>query len=312
MGANSTAPRLLALAAAVGVCWFMINWYLTLSACGMLAVCLQTPLLLPHSAVAERVGAYFQTSLQHAYAAQVALTAFRRAYPSGPIFAYVDVSANSKNKYTNDQQLQKKLQKLQNFDWDAYAPVHLLSASHTKNKSAASLDSASSSASASGTHFGTVAACTAYVSRIIRAAQQLDWLVLLEDDVWVCNRFDAQQQRYDMNGQCIAKYDVRVWGRTAPGQCYGGCGGFVLRGSFLRRMQINEAYIQSMLDQIQRPIASDELLSALFLRSNGTIGHSPAFAERMTPHPRIVHQMKSFYVSSSSLWPFQASACGSF
>jgi hypothetical protein len=41
----------------------------------------------------------------------------------------------------------------------------------------------------------------ANVSRIIRAAQQLDWLILLEDDVWMCNYINTEQLAFDINGQ---------------------------------------------------------------------------------------------------------------
>jgi hypothetical protein len=151
------------------------------------------------------------------------------------------------------------------------------------------------SASSYGTHFATTRACIAYMNRLKQAAQMLDWLLLLEDDVWVCNRIQTAALAYDMNGQCVAQYDVKIWGHITPGKCYGGYGGFVLRGSFLRQLNIDSAYIQSILNQIGRPIASDELISALFLRSNGTIGPMADYAERMTPMPVVVHQMKSFY-----------------
>jgi hypothetical protein len=219
----------------------------------------------------QRIGAYYQTSLTHMYATKLVLTTFRRVYPSGYLFAHVDDDGSHQ------------------FDWNAYHPIYLLSSN-------ASVRSAKSS----GMHFQSVKSCVAYVSRIIHAAQQLDWLILLEDDVWVCNSVNTEQLAYDMNGQCIAKYDEIVWGHTPPGKCYGGCGGFILRGSFLRGMQVDERYIHTMLEKIKRPIASDELLSALFFRSNGTIGDSSAFAERMTSNPVIVHQIKNFYRSGSA------------
>ena len=116
----------------------------------------------------------------------------------------------------------------------------------------------------------------------------------MEDDVWVCSRINTTRLTHDMNGQCIAKYGD-VWGKLAPGSCYGGYGGFVLRASFLRNLRVDTGYIHEILLTIGRPVASDELLSALFLRSNGTIGRIPDYAEEMTLTPVIVHQMKGFY-----------------
>jgi len=124
------------------------------------------------------------------------------------------------------------------------------------------------------------------------AARHVDWLLLLEDDVWLCNKI--KNLPFDMNGQCTAHFK-EYWGEMAPGKCYGGYGGFVLRSSFLRRMQINKTYIHQILLQLKRPIASDELISALFLKMNATVGKIPEYAEKMSLSPTIVHQMKGFY-----------------
>jgi len=237
----------------------MLYWYLR--PCNMLTTCLQTDLLLPSEG---RIGGYYQTSLAHLGATKLVLAMFRRVYTSAPLFVYVDGQTS--------------------LDWDAYHPVVLLP-----------FDSKFRSAASNGMHFITVGSCIAYVNRLIKAAREVDWLILLEDDVWVCNRMDVAWLKYDMNGQCIAKFDANVWGDMAPGECYGGYGGFVLRGSFLRRMYVDHEYIHHILATIKRPIASDELLSALFLRSNGTIGKIPDYAEEMTSQPVIVHQMKVFY-----------------
>eukprot|EP00291_Cryptomonas_curvata_P017839 CAMPEP_0172156308 /NCGR_PEP_ID=MMETSP1050-20130122/3123_1 /TAXON_ID=233186 /ORGANISM="Cryptomonas curvata, Strain CCAP979/52" /LENGTH=284 /DNA_ID=CAMNT_0012825331 /DNA_START=118 /DNA_END=972 /DNA_ORIENTATION=- len=241
---------------------FML-WYMMVRPCRILATCIQAKLLYPTDV---RIGAYYQTSLAHIYATKLVLTIFRRVYPSAPIFVYIDSDGGHP------------------FDWNAHHPIVMLP-----------FDARLRSAVSHGTHFMTASSCVAYVNRIIKAAQDLDWLVLLEDDVWVCNRIDAAALLHDMNGQCLAKYDVNVWGHMIPGDCYGGYGGFVLRGSFLRRMHVDRSYIHDILAKIRRPIASDELLSALFLRSNGTIGKITDYAEEMTTAAVIVHQMKTFY-----------------
>jgi hypothetical protein len=81
-----------------------------------------------------------------------------------------------------------------------------------------------------------------------------------------------------------------------PGPCFGGCGGYLLNGSFLQKeMQVNRGYIHKIFAQIKRPVASDELISAILYQSNGTIGTTKDYAEVMTKNPVIVHQMKAFY-----------------
>ena len=228
----------------------------------------------------QRLGAYYQTSTSHLHATEIVLAIFRRSYPTALLTVYID----------NDDR--------NRVDWDALQPINLLPSYYYN----ASVRSATPN---NGMYFGTVDACVAYVHRLIEAARQemVDWLILLEDDVWVCSRINTSLLVYDMNGQCIAKYSS-AWSNPAPGSCYGGCGGFVLRGSFLRDiiMRVDtRRYIHEILLTIGRPVASDELLSALFLRSNGTIGKIADYAEEMTWNPPsspvIVHQMKHFYHS---------------
>lgn len=237
--------------------------------CKLLAICLNTDAKRRFPDAIHRVGAYYQTSLRHARATRLVLSIFRRAYASAPLFVYLEFD-DADNE---------------NMDWKAFQPVTRLPGNASVR-----------SAAPNGMHFDTVDACTAYVNRLIHAAREVDWLLLLEDDVWVCNRLNVADLRYDMNGQCIATFDTKVWRPHAiPGKCYGGYGGFVLRSSFLMKMPVDGGYIGSILAMLKRPIASDELLSALLLRANGTIGSIPDYAQQMTPEPVIVHQMKHFY-----------------
>ena len=241
-------------------------WFEFIRPCRALATCLAAT---TSTAEGQRLGAYYQTSTSNPYATQLVLALFRQAYATALIVVYIDNDDGSRV-----------------VNWDAFQPIKVL----PYNASARSADTR-------GMHFGTVDSCAAYVYRLIEAARRddLDWLILLEDDVWVCSRIDTARLTHDMNGQCIAKYG-EVWGSLAPGSCYGGYGGFVLRASFLRSiMPVNTSYIHEILTTIGRPVASDELLSALFLRSNGTIGRISDYAEEMTSTPVIVHQMKHFY-----------------
>ena len=242
---------------------YHITWFETTRPCRNLATCLNTE---KTETEAQRLGAYYQTSTFNPHATQLVLAIFRQAYAAAPVTVYID----------NDDQ--------RRVNWDDFHPINILP-----------YDKGTSSADSRGMHFRTVDACAAYVHRIIEAARQdVDWLILLEDDVWVCNRINTTRLTDDMNGQCIAKYGA-VWGNAVPGSCYGGYGGFVLRASFLRHMRVNTSYIHEILLALGRPVASDELLSALLLRSNGTIGRISDYAEQMTSTPVIVHQMKDFY-----------------
>lgn len=234
----------------------------------LLDTCISTELRSP---LPTRIGAYYQTSLAHTHATEVVLTIFRRSYDQSPLFVYID-----------------EMQPSQTFEWYRYQPIQIMPGPLSSNLR---------SADRYGTYFDNVDACMAYVNRIITASRNLDWLILLEDDVWVCNSVDTSALIYDMNGQCLAQYNPSVWSHMTPGPCYGGYGGFVLRASFLQTMKVEPHYIHSMLAHIKRPIASDELLSALFLRSHGTIGKIMDYSEKITSiaSPVIVHQMKQFY-----------------
>lgn len=236
------------------------------SPCSMLATCVQTD-MLPYTG-GSRFGAYYQTSMAHPHATTLVLALFRRVYISALLTVYID--GNSSN----------------HLNWNTYKPVVILPYNVT-----------ASSINPQGTYFKTVDSCVAYANRVIKAAEGLEWLLLLEDDVWVCNRINPRLLTHDMNGQCIVKYKVDSWGDDAPGDCYGGCGGYVLRGSFLRNMHVDRGYIDDMLTKIGKSIASDELLSALFYRSNGTIGWTADYSEQMTSQPVIVHKVKDFYHS---------------
>ncbi len=49
------------------------------------------------------------------------------------------------------------------------------------------------------------------VDRIIEAAKDdVDWFILLEDDVWVRNCIHAAALVHDINGQCLTRYNVDV------------------------------------------------------------------------------------------------------
>ena len=211
------------------------------------------------------IHAYYQTSLNHPEASRIVLDLFRRAYKTAPIFLYVD---NTRSHA---------------LDLEAYQPIVLIQ--HAKNVQ---------SSVNHGMYFGTVAAGTAYLNRIKHAAKGADWLILLEDDTWVCNTVFTKQLAFDLNGECSAQYNPG-WDYLTPGPCFGGCGGSILRGPFLRRMRVDQPFVRAILAQINRSVASDELLSAMVYHSNGTLGNSAYFSQGMIASPGIVHGFKSFY-----------------
>ena len=232
------------------------------SRCRLLEICQQTHLLpLPDNG---RISAYYQTTLDNGDAPKIVLDLFRRAYPFAPIFLYTD---NAKNH---------------TLDLAMYEPIIRQPFTKLLN-----------SVAWNGMYFATVDAAVAFLERVVEASLDVDWVILLEDDVWVCDKFFTSALKFDMNGQCIAKYGG--YDNLVPGPCYGGCGGFILRAAFLRKLHVDREYITTLLQKIKRGIASDELISAMFYHSNGTIGRFSGYSEWMSSEPVIVHQIKRFY-----------------
>ncbi len=244
-----------------------VPWGERANSCKMLAACREPKFNMP---AIPNLGAYYQTSLSHISATETVLQLFRRVYPSAPVFIYID----------NDHD--------KGIQWEAYNPVIVTIRGKKRQWQ---------NFVTTGNFISTVGDGMNYIKRIISAAQGLDWLILLEDDVWVCNSINVSSLgTHAMSGRCTTQFDSKRWAHLLPGPCYGGCGGYVLKGSFLQSvMKVDRGYIHAIFKQIKRPIASDELLSAVLYKSNGTIGTTKDFAEEMSEHPVIIHQMKAFY-----------------
>lgn len=266
-----TRPALFAIIGASATASLVYMYYLQQDPCTALDVCTHTQVRVGWT---RRVGAYYQTSGKHLKSLRVVLKLFRRAYPISPLYLYIDAEETS-TRFAAVLSIAAN-----------YAHITLMPPGVPKND-VPGID---------GLYMQSLSASVDYVTRLVVAAQQVDWLILLEDDVWVCNTVPTDSLRYDLNGRCDAKYN---WpGGATPGPCYGGCGGMIFNAGFLRSMRVDPAYIQRILAQKRDFMASDELISAVMYQSNGTIGNMPEFLEYMTPYPIVVHQMKGFYAGN--------------
>jgi hypothetical protein len=117
-----------------------------------------------------------------------------------------------------------------------------------------------------------------YVQRIRdAAANESMWLMLLEDDVWVCQTICAELLLYDMNGVCRPFEDVMApFMRSRFGEertrCYTRAGGTILNSSMLRTPHaMDGAFLDTLFNatahQRNGYLASDEVLSAVVIHS---------------------------------------------
>jgi hypothetical protein len=143
-----------------------------------------------------------------------------------------------------------------------------------------------------GMYFTSWQKGAAYLKRIIRASETCEWLLLLEDDVWVLSRIPLQTLRCDVNGAYAelrlpdGLMDViRRYSDAAPKARlqYAGNGGSILRCSFFRGLQLaNQTDILRALFEARGGyIASDELLSSFAYVHRGNICTYPSYAEPM-------------------------------
>ena len=134
----------------------------------------------------------------------------------------------------------------------------------------------------SAMYFTSVRAGAEYVERIRRASSDCDWLLLLEDDVWVLGPIPLSDLRCDLNGGYPGLHlDARLRraiGATHAELPYAGQGGSLLRCRFFR--QFASAALPSLFAAARDGrLASDELLSALTYANGGSICAYDSYAE---------------------------------
>ena len=163
--------------------------------------------------------------------------------------------------------------------------------------------------------FSSETTASAYVSRILHASTHCDWLLLLEDDVWVLDKIPLHTFHHALNGghtgmildDILTKVIQNMTNPAlhAPLQ-YAGNGGTILRCSFFRdiqRMGVWREGVAALL-HAKPEIASDELLSSITYLAGGSIGTfkgymEPKFAwflySYLTGDISVLHQAKFLY-----------------
>ena len=160
-----------------------------------------------------------------------------------------------------------------------------------------------------------------YFSRILDASADCDWLLLLEDDVWVLDRIPLHTFHHTLNGghsemildDILAEV---IWNSktntTKPANHpdeplqYAGNGGTIMRCSFFRdikRMAIWKEDIAAIL-RAKPVLASDELISSITYLAGGSIGTFRGYMEPkffwflysfLTGDISVLHQAKFLY-----------------
>ena len=135
-------------------------------------------------------------------------------------------------------------------------------------------------------------ACSAvtYMERILNCIPEDDcWVLLLEDDTWVCDQVPLTDLKYDMCGRsartlpvCLTlaiqqKFPTFPLKRV---EC-ADSGGAFLRGSFMRKMRENNVWRRNVaiMFSMMEPISSSHLLSVLVYMDGGTIGPYKGYGE---------------------------------
>ena len=143
-------------------------------------------------------------------------------------------------------------------------------------------------------------------------ATSADYLMLLEDDVFVMKPTPLETLHYDLNG-CNkgvrfpnnAETLIRILNPNVPNPLYyGGCGGCILRVSFLKTIFGNAERDVEQFALHCNIFASDMVLSYLIWINGGTIDQYPGFAETWYTDYKtrlengtieVLHQYKELY-----------------
>jgi len=251
-----------------------ILWSLFVSACVLLATILSFTLQSTgHSSNPTDLVAYYQTDGKHKAAMEKVLYLFKRIYQPEQIHMHNDGGPSLLRSIA-------RLHGIRHYTYDR---------------------SSGCIAQKQGMFFKSDQAGAAYLERLSNVARAAPWVLLLEDDVWLHSAINTEALLYDINGQCIGHMDKGLAKLVRPrgSDCYGGCGGMVVRSSRLLSANISTAMVDSLIQASSRHnIASDELLSAVVLLAGGTIGPMEGYFESnyyLGTHPVVQHQAKSLY-----------------
>lgn len=155
----------------------------------------------------------------------------------------------------------------------------------------------------------------------------VDFILLLEDDVFVQAPTKTSDLKYDINGANLSMSFrcpmldtiLHLRNPSCPEKLfYGGCGGCFLRTSFFKRIFLYFELLEHDLDLYSKyctDYASDKVISYLTWLYGGTIGMYPGFVE--THHTdykertlngtiEIIHQYKALYETNNQGYMFNA------
>jgi hypothetical protein len=164
-------------------------------------------------------------------------------------------------------------------------------------------------------YFNTLDTMAQFIQRIIDTAvrSQSEWILLLEDDVWLYKPIKFTSLAFDLVGPC--GWPVQDELRAALTHIrpdiyiphvYQGCGGSVVRSSIFRQLDERpeewRAWVETIRSQYMNILASDQLVAALVLLMNGTMSGDPNFVEVATEGAKdkldeiaVLHRQKSLY-----------------
>ena len=230
------------------------------------------------------LAAYYQCH-KHYRAVDHVLYRFRHFYPTAPVVMVNDGGDHSleelAHKYQADYQYQEK-----------------------------SSDNAK-------LYFTDVNKATTFVKHIMDTAKLADWVLLLEDDVWMFNQITPEAMKFDINGmvpqqfrQIFIDLSEEMLGKpVTSGTRYGANGGSVLRSSFLQKVADSKDWVDrvAQICNVSTHLASDELLSTLLFSYGATLGDFDGYIQRehigsLELHTKIkehraevIHEEKSLY-----------------
>ncbi|KAL4854628.1 putative metallo-hydrolase YflN [Chlorella vulgaris] len=177
------------------------------------------------------------------------------------------------------------------------------------------------------TIFTTADSAARWVQHLLDAGAAADWVLLLEDDVHLLKPISFHTLHFDINGDnkdvrlanTLTKVIERIRGTPLADRHFGGSGGAIFRGSFLRQLARSDwqSWLEQLLLAEDGVIISDQLITSLMHCINGTLGHYPGYAEtwytdfearKAAGDIEVVHKEKSFYGNEEDLEKFLAEA----
>ena len=139
--------------------------------------------------------------------------------------------------------------------------------------------------SGNATVFTNATAAVVFWSSLAAAADKADWLLLLEDDIWLYSHVNVGGLKYSINGApCSELFRPGVWlflstlNESNKRQlCYPRMGGSIIRSSSLAAP--NTLFLEELIDAGSGWIGRDELVAATVVAGGGDIGTFSGFSE---------------------------------